>query len=411
MPKLTRYFLGVLLIILSLVSCGTRSSERGDADTQKDTIYPLGFLTDTLRLRSLRIKSGENFALLMRRAGLASDSIYPLTIASDSVFDVSRIIAGHTADAYYSGDTLAPVLEYMVYHNDRVNSTVFKCKDSMAVWAVSKQVDTLRKYIDVTINASLWQDLADKGESPILISAFESVYEWTVNFFGLHKGDRFQAICRERVCDNEVVDVLGFDFSVYSRGSDSLYAIRFDQGDNGNKYWNQKGESMRKAFLKAPLQFSRISSRFTYHRKHPIYGVVRPHTGIDYAAPSGTPVRALGDGVITRASWDSKGGGNYVRIRHNNAYETGYMHLRGYGKGIKAGVRVVQGQIIGYVGSTGASTGPHLDFRIWKNGRPIDPLKLESPPTTPLKSENMPALDSLFRMYKKELATLEKAAN
>lgn len=167
---------------------------------------------------------------------------------------------------------------------------------------------------------------------------------------------------------------------------------------------------MRKAFLKAPLQFSRISSRFTYHRKHPIYGVVRPHTGIDYAAPSGTPVRALGDGVVTRASWDSKGGGNYVRIRHNNAYETGYMHLRGYGKGIKAGVRVVQGQIIGYVGSTGASTGPHLDFRVWKNGKPIDPLKLKSPPTTPLKAENMPALDSLFRMYKAELATLEKAA-
>lgn len=410
MPKPKRSLLGILLIIISLVSCGPRSSRRGDADTQKDTIYPLGFLTDTFRMESSRVKSGENFAVLMRRVGLANDSIYPLTIASDSVFNVSRIIAGRQVDAYYSGDTLSPVLEYMVYHNDRINSTVFKCKDSLAAWTVAKQVDTVRKYIDVTIHTSLWQDLADKGESPILISTFESVYEWTVNFFGLHEGDRFQAICREKVCEDEVIDVLGIDFSVYSRGADSLYAIRFDQGDNGNKYWNQKGESMRKAFLKAPLQFSRISSRFTYHRKHPIYGVVRPHTGIDYAAPSGTPVRALGDGVVTRASWDSKGGGNYVRIRHNNAYETGYMHLRGYGKGIKAGVRVVQGQIIGYVGSTGASTGPHLDFRVWKNGKPIDPLKLKSPPTTPLKAENMPALDSLFRMYKAELATLEKAA-
>ena len=201
---------------------------------------------------------------------------------------------------------------------------------------------------------------------------------------------------------------MGIDFAVYSRGRDSLYAIRFDQGDHGNKYWNEKGESMRKAFLKAPLKFSRISSKFTYHRKHPIYGTVRPHTGVDYAAPAGTPVHALGDGVVTRASWDSHGGGNYVKISHPNRYETGYMHLKGYAKGIKPGVRVSQGQVIGYVGSTGASTGPHLDFRIWKNGTPLDPLKIESPSAEPIKAANKPALDSLFRMYKAEVAALSK---
>ena len=405
---MTRRLLPLLLLLVTLFSCGPRHSGRRGEGVQKDTVYPLGFLTDTLMLQSGKVKSGENFALMMRRLGLPADSIYPLTKRADSLFDAARIIAGRHIDAYYSGDSLAPVLEYAVYHNDRINSTVFKCRDSLAVWKVAKQVDTVRNYVDVTIHSSLWQDLAEAGESPILISTLESVYEWTVNFFGLHEGDRFRAICNQLEVEGEVIDVLGIDFGVYSRGSDSLYAIRFDQGDGGNKYWNEKGESMRKAFLKAPLQFSRISSRFTYHRRHPIYGTVRPHTGVDYAAPSGTPVRALGDGVVVRASWDSHGGGNYIQIRHNNAYKTGYMHLKGYAKGIKAGVRVAQGQIIGYVGSTGASTGPHLDFRIWKNGTPIDPLKLESPSTEPIKPANKAALDSLFRKFKAEADSLER---
>jgi len=398
----------ILLVALTAVSCGPRASRRGGAEVQKDTVYPLGFLTDTFRVEHSKVREGDTFAGFMTRLGLPSDSLRHMAAACDSNFNIARIIAGRKLDAYYSGDTLSPLLEYVVYQNDRINSTVFKCHDSLAVWKVAKQVDTLRKYVDVTIHSSLWQDLAAQGESPILISTFESVYEWTVNFFGLHDGDRFQAICRERVCEDEVIDVLGIDFAVYSRGADSLYAIRFDQGDHGNKYWNQKGESMRKAFLKAPLQYSRISSGFTYHRLHPIHGTVRPHTGVDYAAPTGTPVRALGDGVVTRASWDSHGGGNYVKIKHNNKYETGYMHLSKYGPGIKPGVRVEQGQIIGYVGMTGSATGPHLDFRVWKNGTPINPLTMESPSTEPLKTENMPALDSLYRSYKAEIKELGK---
>ena len=401
-------FLAFAIIALSLpFSCGQKGEGRKDGP-QKDTVYPLGFLTDTLRLESSKVRSGDTFAGLMLRLGLPKERLYPLSQAADSIFDIRLIRADRPIDAYYAGDTLEQRLQYVVYKNDRINSTVFRCFDSLAVWKVSKQVDTVRKYVDVTIKNSLWQDLVDAGESPIFIATFESVYEWTVNFFALHEGDRFQAIARERVCEGEVFDVMGIDFAVYTRGRDSLYAIRFDQGDNGNKYWNEKGESMRKAFLKAPLKFSRISSRFTYHRKHPIYGTVRPHTGVDYAAPAGTPVHALGDGTVTRASWDSHGGGNYVKISHPNRYETGYMHLQSYAKGIKPGVRVSQGQVIGYVGSTGASTGPHLDFRIWKNGTPIDPLKVESPSTEPLKAANKPALDSLFRAYKAEVASLSR---
>ena len=388
-------------------SCSIGGGKKG-VDTQKDTIYPLGFLTDTLRLETSKVRSGDTFAGLFRRLGLPGEKIYPMSQACEGVFDVRIIRADRPVEAYYSGDTLAPRLDYVVYRNDRINSTVFRCFDSLAVWKVAKQVDTVRKYVDVTIKSSLWQDLVEQGESPIFISTFESVYEWTVNFFGLHEGDRFQAIARERVCEGEVFDVMGIDFAVYSRGRDSLYAIRFDQGDGGNKYWNEKGESMRKAFLKAPLKYSRISSKFTYHRKHPIHGTVRPHTGVDYAAPAGTPVHALGDGTVISAGWNSKGGGNTIKLQHPNRYQTGYLHLRGFAKGIKPGVRVEQGQVIGYVGSTGASTGPHLDFRVWKNGTPIDPLKMESPSAEPLKPANKPALDSLFHAYKAEVTELAK---
>ena len=404
MKKLA-FILTALLVAIIPFSCGQRGSRCEDG-AQKDTVYPLGFLTDTLRIQCSKVKPGDTFAGLFRSLGLPGDKVYPLSQACEGVFDVRVLRADRPVEAYYSGDSTARRLDYVVYKNDRINSTVFRCFDSLAVWKVSKQVDTVRKYIDVTIHSSLWQDLVDQGESPIFIATFESVYEWTVNFFGLHEGDRFQAIARERVCEGEVFDVLGIDFAVYSRGRDSLYAIRFDQGDGGNKYWNEKGESMRKAFLKAPLKFSRISSKFTYHRKHPIYGTVRPHTGVDYAAPAGTPVHALGDGTVISAKWDSHGGGNTIKLQHPNRYQTGYLHLKGYAKGIKPGVMVSQGDVIGYVGSTGASTGPHLDFRVWKNGTPIDPLRMESPSTEPLKAANRPALDSLFRMYKAKVAEL-----
>ncbi len=394
----------LLLFLLALTfSCSRRAPSPGAAATQKDTVYPLGFLTDTFRIVEGKVRDGEAFTSLMQRLGMSGQDAYSMSLLCDTVFDVRRVRAGNSVDAYYSGDSTSSRLEYIVYANDKIRSTVFKCADSLALWQVLKQVDTLEHYVDVTIKSSLWQDLARQGESSLLIATFESVYEWTVNFFGLHEGDRFQAICHELVCEGEVIDVQGIDFAVYSRGADSLFAIRFDQGDGGNKYWNEKGESMRKAFLKAPLQFSRISSRFSYNRLHPVYGTVRAHTGVDYAAPAGTPVRALGDGTVVKAGWGG-GGGNTIYIKHPNKYQTGYLHLRNFAQGIKVGKVVHQGEVIGYVGSTGTATGPHLDFRVWKNGTPIDPLAMESPSQEPLKEENMPAMLSLFNEYRAALS-------
>ena len=382
-----------------VVGCGRKSDT-----AEEEKVWPLGFNTDTLSVRTSKVQSGEVFYKLFTRLGMPGGDVVNLTKACGEQFDVRKLRAGNTVDAYYYGDTLSTNLRYVVYQRDRINSTVFKCFDSLAVWNVAKQVDTVRKYTDVTIKSSLWNDMIEAGASPLLILELADVYAWTVDFFGLHEGDRFRAFYRQRLVDGEVIDIQGIDFAEYTRGRDTLYAVRFDQGDNGNKYWNQKGESMRKAFLKAPLKFSRISSRFSYHRVHPVHGVVRPHTAVDYAAPSGTPVHALGDGVVLSAGVGKGGAGNMIKIRHNSVYTTGYLHLRSFAKGIKAGVRVAQGQVIGYVGMTGTATGPHLDFRVWKNGTPIDPLKLESPSAEPIKKENLPALDSLYRMYKAEMA-------
>lgn len=394
--------IGAVLLCLPLFSC--HGPLRGDAETAetRDTIYPLGFLTDTLDIVEGRVENGDCFSNLFNRLGMASVDCIRLCDACDSVFDVRKLRAGNCYRAYYSGDSLARRLDYVVYDNDRVNSTVFRCFDTLKVWKVAKEITNRTLSTDVTISSSLWNDMLRAGASPLLILKLSDIYAWTVDFFGLQEGDRFRAIYSQCECEGEVLSIDTVRYAVYTHRDKDYPVIMFDQGDGGNIYWNEKGESMRKAFLKAPLHFSRISSGFSYHRKHPITKKVQPHLAVDYAAPKGTPVMAIGDGTVISAGYNGAAG-NMVKIRHNSVYTSGYLHLSGYAKGISAGARVSQGQVIGYVGSTGRSTGPHLDFRVWKNGSPINPLTMESPSVEPIRSENLPALDSLKNHFEKLL--------
>lgn len=385
-----------------LPSCGRRTScTDNDVSSRRDSIPAMGFWREDFDADTTEVRSGETFSTLMNRLGLGASRSYLLAEAVKDSFDVRRVRAGNRIFAYYTPDTLR-ALEYVVYEQDKIRSTVFACGDSLRAWTYSKPVTIVRKKADVTIRTSLWNDMIADGNSPELILELADIYAWTVDFFGLREGDRFRALYDLRVCEGEPIDISKVDFAIFNRGDYSLPTVRFDQGDGGNKYWNEKGESMRKAFLKAPLKFNRVSSGFSYHRKHPVTGKVKAHTGVDYAAPMGTPVHALGDGTVLSAGWGG-GGGNTVKIRHNSVYTTAYLHLRGFAKGIKAGVRVHQGDVIGYVGSTGTSTGPHLDFRVWKNGTPINPLKMESPSAEPARKENLAAIDSLYRAYLVEI--------
>lgn len=398
----------IVIVILSicytlLVSCADRGvQEIQTVESKCDTTSCLlGFNADSLEVVEGKVRNGQFFSTLLGELGMSQKDAYDLGLACDSVFDVRTLRVGNSYQAYYSS-----VLEYLVYERDRASCVVFACRPPYKAWIYEKPVTVESRYADVTINTSLWNDMRAAGVSPLLILSLSDIYAWTIDFFGLQKGDRFRVLYDEKMCDGEVLAVDTVRYAVFSHGGTDLPMVMYDQKDGGNIWWNEKGESMRKAFLKAPLQYSRISSGFSYARKHPVTRRVQPHTGVDYAAPKGTPVMTIGDGVVTSVKYEGAGG-NTVRIRHNSVYSTAYLHLSKYAKGLKAGQRVRQGEVIGYVGSTGRSTGPHLDFRVWKNGSPINPLKMESPPAEPIKETSKPAFEAAAEKYRACIDTIQ----
>jgi murein DD-endopeptidase MepM/ murein hydrolase activator NlpD len=394
-------------VALSATSCGRgkTASEDSVAESVTDTLTveaPLGFNPDSLSVTEGKVKNGQFFSTLLGSLGMSAQEAYNLTQACGSVFDVKTLRVGQSYRAYSSESGL----QYLVYDRDRASSIVFSCRPPYEAWIYEKPVTVEQRYADVTINTSLWNDMIAADVSPLLIVNLSDIYAWTVDFFALQKGDRFRVLYEEKMCDGEVIAVDTVRYAVFSHAGDDFPMVMFNQHDGGNVWWNEKGESMRKAFLKAPLNYSRVSSGFSYARKHPVTRKVQPHTGVDYAAPKGTPVMSIGDGVVTSMKYEGAGG-NTVRIRHNSVYTTAYLHLSKYGPGLKAGQRVRQGQVIGYVGSTGRSTGPHLDFRVWKNGTPINPLKMESPPAEPIKEESRQAFEQAHKIYKATVDTIQ----
>ena len=385
----------IILLLASslLVSCKCTSEEA----EKEPAFYPLGFNPDTLRLESFTVKKDEYFSTLLQRRGLAASDVANFVSANRENFDPRRLRAGVNYDCYYNLKD-STELDYIVYKESKIRQIIFSCQQPFTSWFYDKPVTSERRVADVTIENSLWQDMTDAGVNPQLILDVSDIYAWTVDFFGLRKGDRFHVVYDELFVEGESYKIDTVRAVVFSSAGKDFPCVMFNQKDGGNCYWNEKGESMRKAFLKAPLKFSRVSSQFSYARKHPITRRVQPHTGVDYAAPMGTPVMSIGDGVVISAK-NEGAGGNTVRIKHNSVYKTAYLHLKSYGKGIKAGARVSQGQVIGYVGSTGRSTGPHLDFRVWKNGSPINPLTMQSPPAVPLKKANMSAFAATAALY------------
>lgn len=414
---MAKNYFSILFVFLALNSalitsgCRRKTSEEPQAETPAVVLPPEGFATGDYDMMEEKIRPGEAFTSLMVRLGMETEDAMSLATACDTTFDVRKMRAGNTVSAYYSIDTNSTdstsivALKYVVYKRDKTHGTVFKTSDSLAVWNFSRPVETFRRYSDVTITSSLWNDMTAAGAPTSLIVALSEIYAWSVDFFALQEGDRFKILYDESDCDGEIVSVDPIYYAEFIRGDHVVPAILFDQGDGGGRYWNSDGSSLRKAFLKAPLKFTRISSGFSYHRKHPVSGKVRAHTAVDYAAPTGTPVMSIGDGTVLSAGW-TNGGGNTVKIRHNATYTTSYMHLSRYAKGIKAGTHVSQGDVIGYVGATGVATGPHLDFRVWKNGTPVNPLTLESPSGEPIKPENLAALDSVHLVYKNIIDSL-----
>ncbi len=280
--------------------------------------------------------------------------------------------------------------EAIRFRVDRRNRSQYVVETDGSAWSAREQDPVYRKGIarfEGTVQSSLWESLLREGATPALVMKFADVFAWTFDFLtDCRGGDHFEILAETLYEGDEFVgfgDILAADY-IGERGE--VDAVRFTLASGKDSYFARDGESLQKIFLKSPLNFRRISSGFTHARFHPILKKYRPHLGIDYAADTGTPVVAIGDGVVTRAGWNG-GFGNFVEIKHSRSYITWSGHLSKYGKGIKKGTRVKQGQIIGYVGSTGLSTGPHLDFRMKHNGKFVNPLKIAVPSADPIPAE------------------------
>nr|WP_319401376.1 peptidoglycan DD-metalloendopeptidase family protein [uncultured Carboxylicivirga sp.] len=363
-----------------------------------------GIPLDSFVVEKERVKRNQFLADIFLKAGVDYPTINSIVEKTKPVFDVRKIKVGNNYSLFLSQDTLRQ-LEHFVYEIDHTNYMVVSLQDSISVYTGEKETVSVPKEASGVITSSLWNAMTDNGLNPLLAIELSEIYAWTVDFFGIEKGDNFRVFYDEEFVDSLSIGIGKVHGALFHHRGKDYYAFNFEEDSVWN-FFDENGQSLRKAFLKAPLKFSRISSRFSNSRLHPVLKIRRPHHGIDYAAPAGTPVHALGDGRIFAKGYQKRGGGNYLKIKHNSVYTTVYMHLQGFAKGISQGTYVKQGQLIGYVGSTGLATGPHLDFRVFKNGSPIDPLKLEAPSVDPVKEENMQQFKAFIKPIKDKLDSI-----
>jgi len=414
MTKIIRLiFVGILLVFTTsqFFSCTTKNSKKTN-ETIQDTIVEVqepvmmyGLPVDSFSIETGKVRNNQYLSQILNARGVSMGTIDKIARKSKSVFDVRKIKSGENFAIFSTLDSL-PEPKYFVYENSAVEYTVFELTDSLGIYQGEKDVETRLSTACGEVESSLWNAMVDNGQDPILALELSKIFAWTIDFFGIQKGDRYRVIYDEQYVDSVSIG-LGQIYAVeFDHYGDPNYAFRFEQ-DSIWDYFDDKGQSLRKTFLKAPLEYYRISSRFSNGRMHPILRIRRPHHGVDYAAPKGTPVMSIGDGTVIAKAYQKGGGGNYLKIKHNSAYTTTYMHLSGYAKGISTGSRVRQGQVVGYVGATGLASGPHLDFRVHMYGNPIDPLKMKADPVAPVKEEYMERYMALKDSMLNELQKIE----
>jgi murein DD-endopeptidase MepM/ murein hydrolase activator NlpD len=362
-----------------------------------------GIPLDSYNIVTGKVKRNQFISSILSAHGVDWNDIEKLLTDNRETFDPRKVRTGSSYSVLMTRDTLSKP-DYFIYNHDPRVSYLFSLKDTLAIYRHDAEIIRTLRYSSGTISTSLWEAVQENNLNPNLSAELSEIYAWTIDFFGLQKGDKFKVIYEEEFIGEESVGIRRIHAAQFEHAGSTIFAIPFIQ-DSVMSFFDTTGASLRKAFLKAPLRYSRISSRFSGGRMHPILKIVRPHHGVDYAAPIGTPVLAIGDGRVTSTGYEG-GAGRIVRIRHNSVYSTAYMHLSRFGPGISSGVYVKQGQVIGYVGSSGLSTGPHLDFRFYRNGSPIDPLKVEAPPVNPVAPESMEEFGNVAEGYINLLGTI-----
>lgn len=399
--KLLMVVAAILIVVggIALVAVNRSQKTKGngmevvaDSVQMRDVVYKYGLPIEEFVVKHDTIKPGETLAKVLMDYGLTAKKVYDLTQCPDTVFDVRKVRAGQPCALLADKDTVG-MPRYFVYEESAKRYIVFDLMTDSVMRGEYPSV-WIEREVGGEVESSLWNAMVDNGASPQLAVMLSHIFGWTVDFFGVQRGDAFRLIYEQEFVEEKPLQNFRVRAASFCASDSLFYAIPFVQDDE-ELYYNANGNSLEGAFLKAPLDYYRISSRFTNSRYHPVLRRYRAHHGVDYAAPTGTPVYAIGSGKVIAKGFQANGGGNYVKIRHNSTYTTTYMHLSRFAKGLQVGDMVAQKEVIGYVGSTGLSTGPHLDFRVYENGKPINPLTIKSQPKKPISEENRMAFNIL----------------
>ena len=397
----------VLLIIWVLSSKNERVTVLEEQEEVAEIVQPRVVLTlpaDTLRFEKHSIASGESFGALLGKRGIGTAQIYKIAAAVEDQFNVRRIRAGIEVQFATGDSSLFP--SYFIYPESKYEYWIIGLQDSIYAKKVEKEREVRRRAISGTIDDALYLSVGRSGGTQALAMSLVEVYAWTIDFFRLQKGDAFSVIYEEEYVDDTVyVGLKRVVAANLTHMGNDFYSFPYENELGFHDYYDEEGRSLRKTFLRAPLNFTRISSRYSGRRFHPVQKRWKAHLGTDYAAPTGTPIMTTADGVIIAAQYTSANG-NYVKVRHNSTYTTQYLHMSKIKSGIKNGVKVKQGDVIGYVGSTGLATGPHVCYRFWVNGKQVDPYKQKLPDAKPLTADRMDAYQSYMTRLKEELDSL-----
>ncbi len=404
------YFFSLLTLIL-FVSYGCKSDKNIESSIEEEaevdnSKYFYGINVDSLDVSGEKIKRNSFLADILLNHNVDYAKIHELTEKSEGIFDFRKIRTGQNYYVLQKQDS-SQTSEFFIYEKSVAEYVVCDLRDSVCVYMGQKPIRTEQKTSAGTIQSSLYLTLEQNDLHPTLALSLADIYAWTVDFYHLQKGDKFKIIYEERFVDSISLGVSDIKAALFDHFGTEIFANQFRlEGDSIYSYYDFDGASLQKTFLKSPLKFGRKTSSFSWSRKHPVTGRRKGHYGTDYAAPTGTPIRTTADGVIIERAY-KKYNGNYVKVKHNSSYTTQYLHMSKFAKGVTVGTYVKQGQTIGYVGSTGLATGPHVCYRFWKHGSQIDHTREEVPPSDPIPADVLPSYLAHFDSVKVLLDRIE----
>ncbi len=391
-------FWGVLFLTSIFFSCKENSATKVEVTNALASIATIekpkvkfGFNLDEFTVEQDTVKNGDSFGELMLKNKVDYPKIAKLSEEFKDTFDVRKIRVGKPYMILKSKDT-AETAQVFIYENDRINYTVVDLRDSVSAYTDKKEVKYVEREASGVIETSLSEAILAQGIDYNVTNNLSEVYAWTIDFFRLQKGDKFKVIYKEKYINDSIYAGAGpIEAAYFEHNGRPIYAFAYESDSLkvGVDYYDEAANNLRRTFLRAPVQFSRISSRYNLKRRIRYYGnKIRPHKGTDYAAPRGTPIMATADGTVVESTRRG-GNGKYVKIRHNATYSTQYLHMKN--QNVKKGQYVRQGDVIGWIGMTGNTSGPHVCYRFWKNGRQVDPLREDLPKAEPLSESLQPA--------------------